>query len=501
MASYNKALLLSMCSKIRGGSLIKNLGELTEDQLKDILRENGSLRFKEMPILAMKWFIKAGASYATKRFDGLKAFIDPNNIEVKITHEEYMCLLESNADLATKTQNIYLMAAMNIAKDLLGNSLSNLADLTSGVDNVELPQIDLQVKDPIKYNNPLDTNYNDNAKEAFPSLSTSPIPSTSKVPSIVTAQHKPSPQLPFTLRLKTPEPINNIKPWSPIMSTTKPNIGSPEINLDFIPPTTLDITPNRKFESISNSVSSPKRSYEFITTESSDGGLPNLEYIPSTKISSHSYTPRQQTDASNKSTTSSASRKTSSIGSRKSSISLISSKTSKLYIGSDTSSKSNKSIKYNPGSVSITFNKNVTDDAFINAPKPDVEAEVTPTNDAKDVVKTPQDDIIITELPTEETTEANTNQEDDFEDSMSMVSNKSALNPANVVLDTITPFDSISNAGTDFSDNDDDDIEIEFVKKPTFKKQISTKTKSVVSASSKTSIKNSKVKITTKSYI
>lgn len=141
--SYNKALLLSMCSRIKGASVINNLQELDEDQLKQIIRENCNMKFRELPILAMKWVVKNGAIFVSSKFPESKQFIDPGNIIIGITQDEEMCLIE---DLKNKSniqrKNVYVLSAMNILKDLFGKSLEKLQESATSL----MPKININVE-------------------------------------------------------------------------------------------------------------------------------------------------------------------------------------------------------------------------------------------------------------------------------------------------------------------------------------------------------------------
>lgn len=143
MSTYTKALLLSMCSKIKGADVIGNFENLNEERLKSLLREHNRLRFKELPVLAMKWVMKAGANQVAQRFPEVKKYINPENIEVALTDEEALCIIEDSKGGSGKRQNVYMVSAMNVMKDLLGASLSNLTELADSFSGATIPKISL----------------------------------------------------------------------------------------------------------------------------------------------------------------------------------------------------------------------------------------------------------------------------------------------------------------------------------------------------------------------
>lgn len=149
--SYNKALLLSMCSHLKGAEYIKNLSDLSEDQLKTMIRENSSMNFKELPILTAKWICKQALTHGLNRYPEAKKYIDPEQIEIAITDEEAMCILDSENAGPAKKKSLYFIVASNIIKDVMGKSLSNFKAAVLGGKSdkpISIPQFEMTVEEP-----------------------------------------------------------------------------------------------------------------------------------------------------------------------------------------------------------------------------------------------------------------------------------------------------------------------------------------------------------------
>lgn len=93
--------------------------------LEDLVSRHNAQTIREVPILFAKYVVKLCLQFFVNRYSGLRAFVDPSNMRVRIEDDEMLCLMRGKQ---SGPPNLLLVVTKNMLFSVIGHAVSRLKD-------------------------------------------------------------------------------------------------------------------------------------------------------------------------------------------------------------------------------------------------------------------------------------------------------------------------------------------------------------------------------------
>lgn len=93
--------------------------------LEDLVSRHNAQTIREVPILFAKYVVKLCLQFFVNRYSGLRAYVDPSNMRVRIEDDEMLCLMRGKQ---SGPPNLLLVVTKNMLFSVIGHAVSRLKD-------------------------------------------------------------------------------------------------------------------------------------------------------------------------------------------------------------------------------------------------------------------------------------------------------------------------------------------------------------------------------------
>lgn len=93
--------------------------------LEDLVSRYNAQTIREVPILFAKYVVKLCLQFVVNRYSGLRAYVDPSNMRVRIEDDEMLCLMRGKP---SGPPNLLLVVTKNMLFSVIGHAVSRLKD-------------------------------------------------------------------------------------------------------------------------------------------------------------------------------------------------------------------------------------------------------------------------------------------------------------------------------------------------------------------------------------
>lgn len=118
--------------------------------LEDLVSRYNAQTIREVPILFAKYVVKLCLQFVVNRYSGLRAYVDPSNMRVRIEDDEMLCLMRGKP---SGPPNLLLVVTKNMLFSVIGHAVSrlkdDLLDKARRVDEEEGAQADARDNDAV----------------------------------------------------------------------------------------------------------------------------------------------------------------------------------------------------------------------------------------------------------------------------------------------------------------------------------------------------------------